>query len=98
MELDRAAAYFAVFYVRWLVGGQVDARLQPLAAIRAAHGNEFLRQQPSRSRARLPHRFQTVELIDAVTVQLAYAPPQALELGGCASFDHLRGEVTNCDA
>src|SRR5262249_24122407 len=93
VELDRAAAHFAVFYVGHLLGGQVDACLQPLAAIGAAHGDEFLGQQPRRSLPRLPHRLGPVELVDTPPVEARDAPSQALELCGCAAFGHLRMDV-----
>src|SRR6516225_4186145 len=63
LELDRTAAHFAVFYVRRLLGSQVDACLQPLAAMRAAHGDEFFRQRARRSLSRLPHGLESVELV-----------------------------------
>ena len=94
VEFDRAAAHFAIFHVGWLVGRQVDACLQPLAAIRAAHGDEFLRRQPRGPLPRLPHRLESVELVDALPVEARDAPAQALELGRCAAFGHLRVDVT----
>ena len=76
VEFDGAAADLAVFYIRRLVRGQVDAGFQPLAAIRAQHPDELLRRQ-ARAGAGLPYRLQSVQLVDAVAVQLRDALPQA---------------------
>src|SRR5882762_7057676 len=86
VELDRAAADFAILHVARLICGQIDARLQALAAIRAAHRNEPLGHHARRSPARLPDRLQAIEPIDAVRVEARDPPAQALEFGGLASL------------
>src|SRR6267378_247323 len=105
VELDRAAADFAILHVARLVRGQIDARLQALAAIRATHGHELLGRHARRSPARLPDRLQAIEPIDAVRVEARDPPAQALEFGGLASLHRAlarsiiapgRGELRCC--
>src|SRR5450432_2978672 len=76
VELNRATADLAIFHVRRLVCGQVDAGFQPLTAIRTQHSHELLRRQ-TRTRAGLPYGLQAVKLVDAVAVQLRYAAAKA---------------------
>src|SRR5580698_7307263 len=91
VEFDRAAAYFAVFHVGGLIGGQVDARFEPLAAIRAQRRDELLGRQTRSARRRLPHRLQAIELIDAVAVQTGDALAQAGKSGSLRSFHRCAG-------
>src|SRR6266404_1492755 len=104
VELDRAAADFAVLHVARLIRGQIDTRLQALAAIRAAHRHELLGRHARGSAARLPDRLQAIEPIDAVRVEARDPPAQALEFGCLASLHRallapsLRRGVANCDA
>src|SRR5947207_13694432 len=104
LERDRVATDLAILHEARLIGGEVDAPLQALAAIRATHRHELLGRHARRCRARLPDRLEAIEPIDAVRVEARDPPPQALEFGGLASLHRsslassLRGGVANCDA
>src|SRR3569833_1424272 len=84
-ELDRPATHLTVFNVRKLIRSQVDARLQPLAAIRTLHRYKFLGQEPPRNTgARLIHRLESIQPINAAGIQTGDAVPERLEVGGPA--------------
>jgi UrcA family protein len=86
-EFDRAAADLAVFYIRGLVGRQVDAGFEPFAAIGTLDCHELLGQQAAgRSGAGLIDGLEAIELIDAARIQAADLAPERLELNGFSAF------------
>jgi UrcA family protein len=86
-EFDRAAAHLAVFYIRGLVGRQVDAGFQPFAAIRALDRHELLGQQAAgRPGAGLKDGLEAIELIDAARIQAADPAPERFQLDGFSAF------------
>ena len=98
-KLDRAAADLAIFHIRGLIGGQVDAGFQPLAAVRAPHRR---RTPPARRgappAAGLPDRLESVELVDAVRCPAARCAGAGGRAPGRCVVSSLHGGVANCDA
>src|SRR5881398_298858 len=80
VKLDRPTADFAVFDVRRLVCGQIDERLEALAAIRAPHRHELLERDARGGASRLPHRLEAVEPIDARLVETGRSEEHTSEL------------------
>jgi UrcA family protein len=86
-EFDGAAADLAVFYIRRLLGRQVDAGFQPFTAIGTLDRYELLGQQaPGRPGAGLIDGLEAIELIDAARIQAADPAPERFELDGFSAF------------
>src|SRR2546429_8536083 len=74
VKLDRPTADSAVFDVRRLARGQIDERLEALAAIRAPHRHELLERDPRGGASRPPPRLGAAGPIDATLIETGEPP------------------------
>jgi hypothetical protein len=79
-KFDGTATDLAILYIRGLIGRQVNASVQPLAAVRTLDGNKFLGEQPGTALSRLKDRLEPIQGIDAARIEVRDTAGQRVQL------------------